>query len=74
MSEKQRVELKSLILSYSSLFSDVPACTKVMEHDIDVEDAAPIRQRFYRVPPAKQKILETEVQYLIDNGLAKSSS
>ena len=73
MSEKQRNELKSLILSFSSLFSDVPTCTNVMEHDIDIGDAAPIRQRFYRVPPAKQKILETEVQYLIDNGLAKPS-
>ena len=33
MSEKQRDELKSLILSFSSLFSDVPTCINVMEHD-----------------------------------------
>lgn len=44
-----------------------------MEHDIDVGEAAPIKQRFYRVPSEKLKVLENEVQYLLDNGLAEQS-
>ena len=73
MPDSQRDVLKSLIFSFSSLFSDTPTCTNLIEHDIDVGDAAPIKQRFYRVPLVKQKILEGEVQYLLDNGLAKPS-
>ena len=73
MPVEQRGDLESLISSFASLFSDVPTCTNVMAHDIDVGEAAPIRQRFYRGPPVKQKILEDEVQYLLDNGLAKPS-
>ena len=73
MPADQRGALKSLILSCPSLFSDVPTCTNVLMHDIDVGDAVPIKQWFYRVPPAKQKVLEAEVQYHIENGLAKAS-
>lgn len=52
------------------LFSYVLTCSDVIEHNIDVDDACPIKQRFYHIPPAKQKVLEAEVQYLIENMLA----
>ncbi len=58
---------------FPSLFSDTPSCTHLIEHDIDVGDAEPIRQRFYRVSQDKQRHLEAEVKYLLDNGLAKPS-
>ena len=67
---KHREQLKSLIYEFSSLFSDTPTCTNVIEHDIDVGDTKPIQQRFYRVSPDKRKSLDSCVQYLIDNGLA----
>lgn len=70
---RQREQLKSLIFEFSSLFSDIPTCTSLIEHDIDVGDAQPIRQRFYRVSPDKHKSLEDSVRYLLDNGLAKPS-
>lgn len=65
--------MKSLIFEFSSLFSDIPTCTSLIEHDIDVGDAQPIRQRFYRVSPDKHQSLEDSVRYLLDNGLAKPS-
>ncbi|KAL2091618.1 hypothetical protein ACEWY4_013881 [Coilia grayii] len=69
---QQRGELQSLLLSFPMLFSDVPTCTDLIEHDIQVaDDVMPIKQRFYRVPLVKQKVLDAEVQYLLDNGLAK---
>lgn len=66
-------ELSSLLSDFPSLFSDTPSCTHLIEHDIDVGDAEPIRQRFYRVSQDKQRHLEAEVKYLLENGLAKPS-
>ena len=45
----------------------------MIEHDIDVGDAKPVRQRFYRVSLDKRKSLDSSVQYLLDNGLAVPS-
>ncbi|XP_073672376.1 uncharacterized protein [Paramisgurnus dabryanus] len=70
---QQQTELKALIFEFPCLFSDTPTCTKLIEHDIEVGDAKPIRQRFYRTGPDKRKSLDDSVQYLLDNGLAVQS-
>lgn len=55
-------------------FFDRPTCTIWIQHDISlVGDIKPIRQHFHRVSPAKQRILDDEVQYLLYSGLAKPS-
>ena len=43
LSPSQREELKALIFEYPRLFSDVPGRTNIVQHDVDVGDAAPIR-------------------------------
>lgn len=74
LSQSKLVELCSLIRSYPpTLFSDVPTWTHLVEHDIDVGDAVPIRQRFYRTSPGKRKQLEVEVKYMLQNGIAEPS-
>ncbi|XP_061744139.1 uncharacterized protein LOC133543542 [Nerophis ophidion] len=73
LSEVQRKQLSDLIFEFLPLFSDTPTCTTLIEHDIDTQGARPIRQRFYRVAPDKQKSMEDSVQYLLDHGLAKPS-
>jgi hypothetical protein len=42
-----RKEMVGLIQTFPGLFSDTPTCTNLIEHDIDIGDADPIRQRFY---------------------------
>ena len=44
-----RRELAALIQEFPCLFGDTPSCTHLIEHDIDIGDAKPIKQRFYRV-------------------------
>ncbi len=44
----------------------------VLEHDNDVGDHSPTKQSPYRVNPTKRKIIEAEVKYLVENGLASS--
>ncbi|KAL2095743.1 hypothetical protein ACEWY4_007891 [Coilia grayii] len=62
---EQQGHLKSLICEFDALLSDVPACTDVVQHDIVVENSQPIRQRFYRVPPDKEKSILTSVLWSI---------
>lgn len=73
LSPEQISELVALIKEFSTLFSDTPTQTPVITHDIDVGDASPVRQRFYRVSGERQTILEGEVQYLLEHGLAEPS-
>lgn len=56
-----RTDLINLITEYVTLFSDTPSCTGLIEHDIDVGDATPIRQRYYRVSANKKKQLDEMV-------------
>lgn len=70
----QRSELVKLIEGFPQLFGDVPSCTSWIEHDIDVGDASPIRQRFYRLSPDKRKALDSEVSYMVEHGIAAPSS
>uniref|UniRef100_A0A9J8B112 Gypsy retrotransposon integrase-like protein 1 n=1 Tax=Cyprinus carpio carpio TaxID=630221 RepID=A0A9J8B112_CYPCA len=62
-----------LMHRYSPLFSDVPGRTTVLEHDIDVGFAKPIKQHSYRVNPTKRHIMKTEVEYMLQHGLAQHS-
>ena len=55
LSESQQADLSEVIKSFPCLFGDTPTQTHVIEHNIDVGDAQPIRQRFYRVNPEKKK-------------------
>ncbi|KAI3359045.1 hypothetical protein L3Q82_015431 [Scortum barcoo] len=41
-------------------FVDTPSRTHLIEHDIDVGDAQPIRQHFYRMSPDRRRYLEAE--------------
>ncbi|KAJ8046946.1 hypothetical protein HOLleu_05792 [Holothuria leucospilota] len=42
LDHKEKSEMKSLIYEYACLFSDDPTRTNLIEHDVDVGDAAPL--------------------------------
>ena len=73
LSDYQRESIIKLINNFPSIFSDVPSRTNVLFHDIDVGDAAPVKQHPYRVNPLKRGIMKTEVEYMLRNGLAEPS-
>ncbi|KAL1250687.1 hypothetical protein QQF64_018483 [Cirrhinus molitorella] len=74
LSIDHKYDLVRLISEFECLFKDVPALTNVIQHDIDVKDASPIRQHAYRVNSVKRSVMRREVDYLLNNGLAKPSS
>uniref|UniRef100_A0A3Q2CRI2 ribonuclease H n=1 Tax=Cyprinodon variegatus TaxID=28743 RepID=A0A3Q2CRI2_CYPVA len=70
----KQADVIHLIQSYRSLFADIPTQTRVLSHDIDVGDSKPIKQHPYRVNPDKLRRLKTQVEYMVEHGLAVASS
>lgn len=48
--------------------------TQVVEMSIDTGDAHPIRQRAYRIPLAKMKTVEQELEKMLDDGIIEPST
>nr|XP_033964458.1 uncharacterized protein LOC117465610 [Pseudochaenichthys georgianus] len=71
LTEPRRTELVDLVKNYPCLFGDTPSRTHLIEHDIEVGDAKPVRQRFYRMSPDKREHLEAEVKYMLENNIAE---
>ena len=69
----QQEELKQLIHEHQHLFPDIPTRTDKINNDVIVEDCKPIKQHPYRMNPLKQKYLQDEVKYLLENDLIEPS-
>lgn len=70
LNDQQRSDIELLITDFPSLFQDVPSRTNVLKHDINVGDAAPIKQHPYRVNSIKRGVMKKEVTYLLENEMA----
>ncbi len=69
--DTQHADLVKLLNSHLSLFSDTPSRTSLIEHDIDVGDAKPFKQRSYRLPMGKRERMEKEVEYMLAHRIAE---
>ncbi len=69
----QREDVVKLFSKFSSILGDVPTLTNVLQHDINVGDAQPIKQHPYRVNFIKRAVMKKEVQYLLEKDLASPS-
>lgn len=72
--DQPRAELMLLISDFSVLLSDAPTQTHLIEHDIDVGEAKPIRQHFYPVSLDKQCYIQSEIKYMLEHNITKPSS
>ncbi len=45
----------------------------MLTHDIDVGESHPVKQHPYRVNPMKRDIMRSEVEYMLQHGLAVPS-
>ena len=71
---EEREELKQLIHEYEHLFPDVPTRTDKIYHDVAMdENVKPVKQHPYRMNPEKQKCLQKEIDYLLENDLIEKS-
>lgn len=64
-------ELVHLIRSFTNVFTDTPSRTHLVNQDIDVGDAPPIRQRFTVCRLRNINILNSEIQHMLVNDFAE---
>ncbi|XP_048035833.1 uncharacterized protein LOC125261281 [Megalobrama amblycephala] len=69
----QRDDIIKLLSNFSSILGDTPTLTNVLQHDINVGEAQPIKQHPYRVNFIKRAAMKKETQYLLEKGLASPS-
>ncbi|OOY33769.1 hypothetical protein BOV88_13515 [Solemya velum gill symbiont] len=70
----QREDIKRLIREFEPIFGDAPTVTNAAELDIDVGDAAPIKQHPYRMSPDKREVLRAEIEQLLRNNIIEEST
>ena len=73
LTESQGDDLCSLFEEYKDLFPDVPRQTTAAVHDIDVGSSNPIKQHPYRTNPQKRVLLQEEVKFMQEHGIAEAS-
>ncbi|GFU18471.1 retrovirus-related Pol polyprotein from transposon 17.6 [Trichonephila clavipes] len=66
LSQIQRGQLKELLYEYSNLFSNIPGCTDLAEHDIELESERAIIAKPYRMSPRQIEILKSEVNKMLE--------
>ncbi|KAK9500229.1 hypothetical protein O3M35_001526 [Rhynocoris fuscipes] len=69
----QKLALQKLLYSYPQVFSDTPTQTNKIEHDIETITSEPIKLHPYRVSPFKQKLIDEEIEFLLNNDLIEPS-
>ena len=69
-------KLKALLDANEDIFGKGPQDlkhTNVVQHYIDTSDTAPINQRAYRIPDHQKKILDEEIDKILQNDVIEES-
>ena len=70
---KELQQIIDVVIEFKDLFRDDPGRTNIIEHDVDVGEAKPIKQGPYRLNPNKKEIVNKEVDYMLKHNLIKAS-
>jgi len=70
----QKQQLEAIKKLFPSFTDKGLGRTKLIEHDIEVDYAKPIKQRFYPLSPAVEKILYKEVDRILSLGVIEPST
>lgn len=74
LSDEQQFQLEKLLAEKFEKMGDKLGCTTAAEHEIELKpDAKPVKQRYYPVSPAKQKLLDEELQKMLSLGIVEPS-
>ncbi len=73
LTPSQKQELADVANSYQNVFNANPGRTSALEHYIHVAESAPIRQKPYRLPYSRRKVVEEEVQKMLEAKVIRPS-
>ena len=72
LDESQQVRLKQFLIKHQDIFSKSSSDighTTLIQHHIDVQDAKPVKKAPYRIPLAKRRVAEQEIQQMAKDGI-----
>ncbi|XP_068237205.1 uncharacterized protein [Palaemon carinicauda] len=70
----QRENILSLIMSFPNLWQDSPGRTGLLQRDVDIGDALPVKQSPYRLNPEKRAFVEKEIKCMLEHDLIQPST
>lgn len=73
LTASQKSKLQSVVDFFPSFDKEGLDLTKLIEHSIDTADAKPIKQRFYPLSPAKEKLLCLEIDPMIKSDVIEEA-
>ncbi|XP_044757871.1 uncharacterized protein LOC123316026 [Coccinella septempunctata] len=73
LNDEQRKRLEELVHEHRQTMGDGIGCTNMVEHKIETT-SQPIRQRSYRVSPVLQKVIEDEVNVMLEQDVIEPSN
>lgn len=74
LTTEQRKQLNTVVNEYFESIKDIPlGCTKEIEHKI-VTTSPPIRTKYYRVSPYMQKLIDEELNHMLELGVVEKSN
>lgn len=69
LNEEQRNDLRRVVQNFTTVFSNRPGKTTVVEHDIELSSDKPVQSKAYRVSPRLREIMDTEVRRMCELGV-----
>uniref|UniRef100_A0A1Y1NGJ5 RNA-directed DNA polymerase n=1 Tax=Photinus pyralis TaxID=7054 RepID=A0A1Y1NGJ5_PHOPY len=73
LSTVQQVRLDAIVQDYFNTFKENElGCTSIVKHKI-ITNSPPIKQRYYPVSPYKQKLIDAELDKMLEQGVIEKS-
>ena len=73
LSPHQLQQAKELVDRNQDVFSSLPGCTHLVEHEVRTQAGKTVNQRPYRVPEARRKVIEEEVSKMLKLNVIEES-
>ena len=73
LTDEQKKEVKELLAKYPDVLTSIPGKTELLEHDIKLSTAEPVRSMGYPLPYKTREIMESEIDEMIELGVIEPS-
>ena len=73
LTDEQRKEVRELLAKYLDVLTSIPGKTELLEHDIKLSIAEPVRSKGYPIPYQTREIMESEIDEMIELGVIEPS-
>ncbi|XP_077112989.1 uncharacterized protein LOC143768184 [Ranitomeya variabilis] len=73
LSPKQVQKVLEIVSRNTVVFSELPGCTSIVQHDIVTEPQVKVRLKPYRVPEARRQAISREVENMLQLGVIEES-